>query len=31
MSKKIEIIVGGTGHEITRSNFTCEDLKKVRE
>ena len=29
--KTIEIIVGGTGHEITRSNFTCEELKKVRE
>ena len=29
--KKIEIILGGTGHEITRSNFTCEELKKVRE
>ena len=29
--KKVEIIVGGTGHEITRSNFTCEELKKVRE
>jgi hypothetical protein len=31
MSKKIEILVGGTGHEITRSNFTCEELKKIRE
>ena len=24
-------MVFGTGHEITRSNFTCEELKKVRE
>ena len=31
MSKKIEIIVGGTGHEITRSNFTCEELNKIKE
>ena len=29
--KKVEIILGGSGHEITRSNFTCEELKKVRE
>ena len=29
--KKVEIIVGGTGHEITRSKFTCDELKKVRE
>tara|TARA_R100000908_G_C3732564_1_gene131455 strand:+ start:195 stop:761 length:567 start_codon:yes stop_codon:yes gene_type:complete len=29
--KKVEILVGGTGHEITRSNFTCEELNKIRE
>ena len=29
--KKIEIVEGGSGHEITRSKFTCEELKKVKE
>ena len=29
--KQVEIIVGGNGHEITRSKFTCEELKKIRE
>jgi hypothetical protein len=29
--KKVEIVVGGTGHEITRSKFTCEEIKKIRE
>ena len=29
--KKIEIIVGGSGHEITRSKFTCEELKKIKK
>jgi len=29
--KKIEIVVGGTGHEITRSKFTCDELSKVKE
>ena len=29
--KKVEIRLGGMGHEITRSKFTCEEIKKVRE
>ena len=29
--KKIKILVGGTGHEITRSKFTEEELDKVEE
>ena len=29
--KTIEIIVGGTGHEITRSKFTCEELNKIKD
>ena len=29
--KKVEIRLGGTGHEITRSNFTCEEIKKIKE
>tara|TARA_R100001509_G_scaffold164767_1_gene143556 strand:- start:339 stop:932 length:594 start_codon:yes stop_codon:yes gene_type:complete len=29
--KKVEIKILGTGHEITRSKFTCEEIKKVRE
>ena len=29
--KKIEIIVGGSGHEITRSRFTCEELDKIKK
>lgn len=29
--KKIEIIVGGSGHEITRSKFTCEELNKIKD
>ena len=29
--KKIEIIVGGSGHEITRSKFTCEELDKIKK
>tara|TARA_R100001015_G_C4625358_1_gene183888 strand:+ start:562 stop:1128 length:567 start_codon:yes stop_codon:yes gene_type:complete len=29
--KKVEIRVGGMGHEITRSKFTCEEIKKVIE
>jgi len=29
--KKIEIIIGGTGHEITRSNFTSDEVKKLDE
>ena len=29
--KKIEIIIGGSGHEITRSKFTCEEIKKIKE
>ena len=29
--KEVEIKIGGTGHEITRSKFTCEEIKKVRE
>jgi hypothetical protein len=29
--KKIEIIIGGSGHEITRSKFTTEELNKVKE
>ena len=31
MSKKIEIIVGGSGHEITRSKFSCEELGKIKK
>ena len=31
MSKKVEIIVGGSGHEITRSKFTCEELNKIKD
>ena len=29
--KTIEIEIGGTGHEITRSKFTKEELDKVKE
>ena len=29
--KKVEIRLGGAGHEITRSNFTCEEIKKIKE
>ncbi len=29
--KKIEIKLVGTGHELTRSKFTCEEIKKVKE
>ena len=29
--KKVEIRLGGMGHEITRSKFTCEEIKKIRE
>jgi len=29
--KKVEIRLGGTGHEITRSSFTCEEIKKIKE
>ncbi len=29
--KNIEIKIGGMGHEITRSKFTCEELTKVKE
>ena len=29
--KKIEITIGGTGHEITRSKFTQEELDKVNK
>jgi len=29
--KKVEIKLGGSGHEITRSKFTCEEIKKVKE
>ena len=29
--KKVEIKVGGTGHEITRSKFSCEEIKKLQE
>jgi len=29
--KKVEITVGGTGHEITRSKFTSEELDKVKK
>lgn len=29
--KKIKILVGGTGHEITRSKFTEEELDKVEK
>ena len=29
--KEVEIRIGGTGHEITRSKFTCEEIKKIRE
>ena len=29
--KTIEIEIGGTGHEITRSKFTDEELTKVKE
>ena len=29
--KKVEIKIGGTGHEITRSKFTCEEIKKVKD
>jgi len=29
--KKVEIVLGGSGHEITRSKFTCEELDKVRK
>ena len=28
---KVEIIVGGIGHEITRSKFTCEELNKIKD
>ena len=28
--KKIEIKLGGMGHEITRSKFTCEELDKIK-
>ena len=29
--KKITIIIGGTGHEITRGKFTSEELDKVKK
>ena len=28
--KKVEIILGGSGHEITRSKFTDDELNKVK-
>ena len=31
MSKSVEITVGGSGHEITRSKFTCEELNKIKD
>ena len=29
--KKIEITIGGTGHEITRSKFSEEEISKIDE
>ena len=29
MSKTVEVIIGGTGHEITRSKFTNEEFDKI--
>ena len=31
MSKSVEIIIGGSGHEITRSKFTQEELDKINK
>ena len=31
MSKKIKLLIGGTGHEITRSKFTNEEIEKIKE
>ena len=30
MSKKIKLLLGGTGHEITRSKFTKEEIEKIK-
>ena len=30
-NKTITIEVGGSGHEITRSKFTCEELNKIKD
>ena len=29
-NKKIKLLIGGTGHEITRSKFTTEEIEKIK-
>jgi len=29
--KKVEITIGGMGHEIARSKFTCEEIEKIKK
>ena len=29
-NKKIKLLIGGTGHEITRSKFTSEEIEKIK-